>query len=116
MYAAVKTGSMQGVIAKPTIADGVEGAIEADAITLALCRACVDDFILVSEEEIEAALELVIARHFMLVEGAGALAVAAFIKEKERFKDKNVVLVISGGKIGLETLKFVLGRSTRLQR
>lgn len=107
MYAAFKTGSMQGVAAKPTIADGVEGAIEADAITLPLCRACVDDFILVSEEEIEAALELVIARHFMLVEGAGALSIAAFIKEKERFKNKHVVLVISGGKISLDKLRSI---------
>ncbi len=107
MYAAFKTGNMQDVIAQPTIADGVAGALEADAVTLALCRACVDDFILVSEEEIEAAMESVISRHFMPVEGAGALAVAALIKEKERFKNKNVVLVISGGKISLEKLRSI---------
>jgi len=44
----------------------------------------------------------------MLIEGAAALSVASFIKEKERFKNKTVVLIISGSKIGLHTLRELL--------
>lgn len=108
MAESCKAGRMVEMDAKPTIADGVEGALEPGAVTLDICMQCVDDFIFVSEEEIEEALKSVMARHFMLLEGAGALSTAAFIKEKERFKNKNVVLIISGGKIGLEKLKTII--------
>jgi threonine dehydratase len=49
-----------------------------------------------------------IEKHQILIEGAAALAVAAFIKEKERFANKTVALVISGKKISLEQLKEIL--------
>ncbi|MCK4762658.1 MAG: threonine/serine dehydratase [Candidatus Aminicenantes bacterium] len=108
MYEAIKAGKIIEVPARPTFADGVEGAVEAGSVTFDICRECVDDFILVSEEEIKAALRLVMEKHFMLVEGAGVLSIAAYLKAKDRFKNKNVVLVISGGKIGLDKLKKLL--------
>ena len=67
-----------------------------------------NDFILVSEEEIKEAIKLVLEKHFMLIEGAGALSVASFMKAKERFKGKTVVLILSGSKISLEKLKEVI--------
>jgi threonine dehydratase len=75
---------------------------------LDICRKFVDDFILVSENEIKAAIRFMIDKHQLLVEGAAALSVAAFIKEKQLFTSKNVVLIISGKKISLDQLKTIL--------
>jgi threonine dehydratase len=43
-----------------------------------------------------------------LVEGAGALTVAAFIKDIARFEKKHVVLVLSGRKIGMAQLEEIV--------
>ena len=63
---------------------------------------------LVSEDEIKAAIRLVLLRHHTLVEGAAALSVASFLKTADRYEGKTVVLILSGAKISLETLRQVL--------
>jgi threonine dehydratase len=48
--------------------------------------------------------------HRLVVEGAGALAVAAYSKERDRLKDKNCALVVCGGNIEAERfLEIVRG-------
>ena len=108
MYESIKAGHILDLASKPTISDGSAGGIEQDTITFPICQELVDDFILVSEEEIISALKLILAKHYMLVEGSAVLSVAAFIKKKKRFQAKNIVLVLSGSKISLETLKKIL--------
>ena len=108
MYESVKADKIIEMESKPTISDGTAGGIEPDAVTLDVCKKFVDDFILVTEDEIKGAIKLCLERHYMLVEGAGALSVASFNKEKKRFRNKNIVLLISGAKISLEVLKDIL--------
>ncbi len=108
MYESIKAGRILDLESKPTISDGSAGGIEQDTITFPICQELVDDFILVSEEEIISALKLILEKHYMLVEGSAVLSVAAFIKKKNRFQGKNVVLILSGSKISLETLKEIL--------
>lgn len=108
MYESVKAGRIIYMESKPTLSDGSAGGIEEGSITFGLCRDCVDEYILVSEDEIKDAIRLVLDKLYMLIEGAAALSVASFIKEKERFKNKNVVLVITGKKISLDTLKRII--------
>jgi threonine dehydratase len=108
MYASIKAGRILDMESEPTISDGSAGGIEPGAITFPICQELVDDFILVTEEEIASALRLIIEKHYLLIEGAAALSVAAFIRQINRFQGKNVVLVLSGSKISLETLKKVL--------
>jgi threonine dehydratase len=93
---------------KPTISDATAGGIEAGSITFDICIEHVDKFILVSESEIKEAISLILRRHFMLIEGAAALTVASFIKEIERFKGKNTILVLSGAKLDLNQLKNII--------
>ena len=57
---------------------------------------------------VERILIALLADGHMLVEGAGALSVACFIKKIETFKNKNVVLIISGSRIGPDKLKHIL--------
>jgi threonine dehydratase len=108
MYESIKAGRLLDLESKPTLADGTAGGIESGSITFDICRECVDDFILVSEDKIREALRLLIAKHYMLVEGAGALSTASFLTDPMRFAGKAIVLVVSGAKISLETLWEVL--------
>jgi threonine dehydratase len=108
MYESVKAGRIVQMESKPTIAEGSAGGIEEGSITFPICRDCVDEYILVSEEEIKTAIRLVLDKSFMLIEGAAALSVACFLKEKQRFKNKNVILVISGKKISMDKLKKII--------
>ncbi len=108
MYESVKTGRLLDLESKPTISDGSAGGIEPGAMTFSICRDLVDTWVVLSEEEIIEALKLILRKHYLLIEGAAALSVAAFLKNKHRFKGKTVVLIISGCKISLETLKQIL--------
>ncbi len=108
MYESIKAGKIIEMESKPTISDGTAGGIEKSAITFDICKKYVDDFVIVEEEEIKEAIKLVLDRHSMLIEGAGALSVACFLREKEKFINKNVVLIISGARISLDKIKEII--------
>lgn len=108
MAASVKAGRIIEMESRPTLSNGSAGGIEPGAITFELCQMWVDDYVLVSEEEIKAAMRLVIETQHMLIEGAAGVAVAAYLKTAERFRAQNVVIVICGANISLETLKSIL--------
>lgn len=93
---------------RPSLADGTVGLVEPGAITYPLCRECVDEWVLVGEAEIAAALRLVMREHCVLVEGAAAVPVAAYLQTRERWAGKNVVCLLSGARIGLASLAEVL--------
>jgi threonine dehydratase len=107
MYESLKAGEIIEMDSKPTISEGSAGGIEKETLTLSMCKDYVDDFILVSEEEIKEAIRIVFEKHYMIIEGAAALSVASFLKEKERFEDSNTILVLSGAKLSTEALKSV---------
>lgn len=108
MYESVRAGKIVDMTSLPTLSDGTAGGIEPGAITFDLCKKLIDDYILVLEKEIRDAIILIFKKHHMLIEGAAALAVASFVKRKERFKNKTVVIIISGAKINLDLLKRIL--------
>ena len=82
-----------------TISDSTAGSVEEGAITIDLCRALIDQWILVDEADIYAAMRYLFFEHRIVVEGAGALAVAAFLKERERIHEFNTALLVCGGNI-----------------
>jgi len=98
MYESVKAGRIVTMDSTATLADGTAGGIEKDSITFEYCRQFVDDFVLVSEEEIRAAILWMLENHFTLIEGAGALSLASYVKVRSRYKNKNVVLIVTGKK------------------
>jgi threonine dehydratase len=108
MIQSVKAGRILDLPSLPTLSDGTAGGIEPGSITLDLCRDFVDAYITVTEEEIKDSLREFIQTQHMLIEGSAAVAVAAFKKQADRFSGLNVVVVICGGNISLETLKTVL--------
>ncbi|MFW9966316.1 MAG: threonine/serine dehydratase [Candidatus Thorarchaeota archaeon] len=67
-----------------------------------------DDFILVSEEEIMRAVVWMIQHAHTLAEGAGAAPLAAAFKIREHLKGKKVGLICSGGNLSIEKLRKAL--------
>ena len=92
-----------------TLAEGI--AVKAPGrITQAIVRELVDDIVLVSEQEIEHAVSLLINIEKTVVEGAGAAGLAAVLKDPDRFKGRIVGLVLCGGNIDTRLLASVLTR------
>jgi threonine dehydratase len=108
MLESVKAGRVVDMVSLPTLADGTAGGIEPGSITFDICRQCLDDYILVSEQEIAEAIRLILEYHCMLIEGAAALSVACLLKQKKHFKNKRVVLIITGKKITPDKLRSIL--------
>ena len=72
-----------------------------------------DDFVLVSDDEIRAAQALMIEATRNLVEAAGAAPLAAGLRLRERLVGKRVVMILSGGNASREQLVEALGVSKR---
>ncbi|MCP0912971.1 threonine/serine dehydratase [Legionella sp. 27cVA30] len=108
MSASIKAGKIISMTTLQTLSDATAGGIEPNSMTFDLCNTYVDDFILVSEREIQRAILAIIKTQHLLIEGAAAMAFAAILKCAEHYKDKNVVAVLSGANISLETLKCVI--------
>lgn len=108
MYESIRAGHIVDMASLPTLSDGTAGGIEADSLTFPICRDFVDDFFLLSETELQEALKLILEKHHLLVEGAAVLPVAAYLKHIDRFKGKNVVMILSGNKLSLTALKEIL--------
>ncbi|HLH87984.1 MAG TPA: threonine ammonia-lyase [Xanthobacteraceae bacterium] len=92
-----------------TLAEGI--AVKAPGkITSEIVRALVDDIVLVTEQDIEHAVSLLLTIEKTLAEGAGAAGLAAVLADPARFKGRNVALVLSGGNIDTRLLASVLTR------
>ncbi len=92
-----------------TLAEGI--AVKAPgAITTGIIRRLVDDIVLVTEDQIERAVAMLIAIEKTVVEGAGAAGLAAVLAAPERFAGRNVGLVLTGGNIDTRLIASVLTR------
>ncbi|TMH06667.1 MAG: threonine ammonia-lyase, partial [Betaproteobacteria bacterium] len=105
--------------AQATIADGIAVKLPG-ALTLPLIRERVSDVLLVSEDDIEQAILMLLEIEKTVVEGAGAVGLAALLKHRARFAGRKVGLVLSGGNIEPLVLAEIIQRgmvkSGRLSR
>ena len=93
-----------------TIAEGI--AVGAPGVRCAeVIRERVDDLLLVDEGDIEQAIVLLLEIEKTLAEGAGAAALAALMRHRERFAGKKVGMVLSGGNIDPQLLAQIIGRA-----
>jgi threonine dehydratase len=90
-----------------TFAEGLATRAPFD-LPQAIMRRYLDDFILVSEDEIKQAVILMLEHTHNLAEGAGAAALAAALRLRERLKGRKVALVQSGGNLSLARLREIL--------
>jgi len=102
-----------------TLAEGI-AVFEPGKMTSRVLGTLLDDFLLVSESEIEAAVALLLQIEKTVVEGAGAAGLAAVLAYPDHFKGRKVGIVLSGGNIDTRLLANVLlrdlARSGRLAR
>lgn len=109
MAASVRAGEIVVVDAQETLSDGTAGSVEPGSITFDLCRELVDDWVLVSEDAISAALRMVIDTEHQLIEGSAAMAFAAARARRTELEGKRVAVVSCGGNISSSTLVAALG-------
>ena len=108
MYESLNAGRILDLPSKQTLSDGTAGGVEEGSITFDICKEIIDDFVLVSEKEIVLGIRKAINDHHQLIEGSAGVAIAAFIKRKNRLLGKTVVIIICGGNIHSNTLHKVL--------
>ncbi len=91
-----------------TLSDGSAGGIEPDAMTFDICRQIVDDTILVSEEQIASAVRFAAHTHRKIIEGAAGVAIASLQTNPDRFIGSNVVIVVCGANIAMDTFRSLI--------
>lgn len=111
--------SGQRPIGPATVADGI-GVKTPGAKTLPIMREHVKDVLLVSEDDVELAILMLLEIEKTVVEGAGAAGLAALLTHRDRFAGRHVGLVLCGGNIQplilAEIIERGMVRSGRLAR
>jgi threonine dehydratase len=118
--AALAAGKVVRVAAQRTLADGIR-VQEVGASVFPVLRDVVDSIVLVDEEEITAAMILLLERKRIIAEGAGATPLAALMGGKVQVRrGETVVLVVSGGNVDTflleRVLRYGMRRSGRILR
>jgi len=102
-----------------TLAEGI-AVFQPGRFTSQVLDGLLDDFVLVSEAQLEAAVALLLQIEKTVVEGAGAAGLAAVMAHRHLFEGRKVGIVLSGGNIDTRLLANVLlrdlARSGRLAR
>jgi threonine dehydratase len=112
------SAALQGLPAKcggSTIAEGI-AVKNVTERTVSICRKYVDDVRLVGETDIERAVMAYLAHQKTLAEGAGAAGLALLLAEPERFRDRKVGLVLSGGNIAPRILASIIYRELEREK
>lgn len=92
-----------------TLADGI--AVKSPGtLTRSIVASLVDDIVLVGEPAIELAVQSMLIDANLLVEGAGAVPLAALHEDRARFEGRRVVLVACGANIDPRILSSILMR------
>jgi len=107
---AVEAGRVELVEVESTLADGLAGNLEGGSITIELVKRHVAELVQVTEDDIAAGIRWLVKRQGIVAEGAGAAPVAALLADliPDNYLDGDVVAVISGRNIALDTLGTVL--------
>jgi threonine dehydratase len=108
MAESVRQGRVVTMESLPTLSDGTAGGVERDAATFEWCRELVDEFHLVDEPAIAAAMRRVLLDDHVLIEGSAGVAVAAALDLGARWPGGRVAVIICGGNVGPKTLLRVL--------
>jgi threonine dehydratase len=103
MRAALDAGQLVTLPSIATIADGI-ATKSAGALTFEIVRTLVDEVVTVDDEETIAAVLLLLERGKLLVEGAGAVGVAALLCGAVDLKGKRTAVVLSGGNIDMNLI------------
>ena len=103
-YRSLISGKIETNKSTNTIADGLRTNL--GSINFPIIQKNVKEILLVSEEEIMNSLNIILNQLKLVVEPSSAVVLAALIKNKEKFKRKKIGLIMCGGNIDFNILKF----------
>ncbi len=107
VYRSWKSGDLQTTEHAETFAEGL-ATLSAFELTLDFLREQLDDFLLVDDRELRAAIRLLFHHTHNVAEGAGAAALAAAWKSREKFAGKEIAVIVSGGNLPADVLVDIL--------
>lgn len=109
MQESMKNGEVTTAFKATTIADGIAVKTPGN-VTFEIIKELVDEVIVVEEDEIAQGMLFLMENQKVVAEGSGAVSTAALLSGKYvPQKDENVVCVISGGNVDVNTLYRVIG-------
>lgn len=108
LYRCMQAGQVIDVPEKPTLSESTSGGLERHSVTVDLCRDVIDRAIFVPEGEILAAMRLVLEAEHWVIEGAAAVAVAAFRQDAHRWAGKTVAIILCGRNVSPEVWRQVV--------
>ena len=103
-FRSLESGKIEFNETTNTIADGLKTFL--GDVNLPIIKELVSEIIRVEETEIISAMKLIWERMKIIIEPSSAVAFAALLRERERFKNKKVGIIISGGNVDLMNLPF----------
>jgi threonine dehydratase len=109
MIEAVQNGGPTTIDAATTIADGI-AVRRAGGVTYPMVARYVDEIVTVDEDEIAAAILVLLEREKTLAEGAGATALAALLQKKTSLKNVHTGVLVCGGNIDVTLLARIIER------
>jgi threonine dehydratase len=105
MQLSLAAGHPVPVVEEPTLADSLVGSIGLDnRYTFKLVQALMDEVLLVSEAEIAAGMIYALREERQVVEGGGAVGIAALLAGKVDVRGRTVVVIVSGGNVDVAKL------------
>ena len=107
MYNSVSHKKMETLTSVATIADGIAVKCPGN-LTYNICKDYLDDIVTVTEDEIMASIVTLLEGQKLIVEGAGAVSVAAAMFNKIPLENKKVACIVSGGNIDLSVLMNII--------
>jgi threonine dehydratase len=105
-YLSLQAGERTAIAPPATIADGLRTPIPGQ-ITFPIVRALAEDVLLVSEDEIKAAMRFLLSRMKLLTEPSGAVAAAALLHKKLPADLKTIGVLLSGGNVDLDVVSQI---------
>lgn len=107
LHESIKAGRIIDFPEQPTLSESTAGGLESGSVTLGVCKDVIDRSVFVSEGEILTAMRGVQQAKGWLMEGAAAVALAAFLKDAKGYEGKTVVVIICGGNASPEVRRQV---------
>jgi len=103
-WRSLQSGTIEKNATTDTIADGLRTHL--GDINFPIIQQHVDSIIRVEEKEITSAMRLIWERMKIVIEPSSAVPFAALLREKDRFENKKVGIILSGGNVDLSNLPF----------
>ena len=104
----LEAGRITEITPRPSLADGLVGNLEPGSMTFQLVKQCVDYVVTVSEEDLERSMKGLATEEHLIVEGAGAAAVAAVMAGKASAPGQRVIAMVTGGNVDLPKWLFTI--------